>query len=187
MNNVFLIHGSIGKPFENWFPWLEEELSTNSIPCTIPSFPTPEHQDYNDWERLMDYYVELGTVNKDTVLVGHSCGSVFLVHYLLKKKIKVSAVICFSGYNNYISGYEFMDKLNRSFYMNSNTIDITPYADKVFAFYGDDDPNIPQEFLSSFAANIGAQKVKCVKGAGHFNATAGYTKCALALETIMSI
>ena len=80
-----------------------------------------------------------------------------------------------------------MDKLNRSFYMNSNTIDITPYADKVFAFYGDDDPNIPQEFLSSFAANIGAQKVKCVKGAGHFNATAGYTKCALALETIMSI
>ena len=88
MKNVFLIHGSIGKPFENWFPWSEEELSTNSIPCTIPSFPTPEHQDYNDWERLMDYYVELGTVNKDTVLVGHSSGSVFLVHYLLKKKIK---------------------------------------------------------------------------------------------------
>ena len=25
--NIFLVHGSFGKPFENWFPWLEEELS----------------------------------------------------------------------------------------------------------------------------------------------------------------
>lgn len=187
MKNIFLVHGSIGKPFENWFPWLERELSNNSIPCVIPSFPTPEHQTYDDWERLMDYYVDLGIVNHDTILVGHSCGSVFLVHYLLKKKIKVSAVICFSGYNNFISGYEFMDKLNESFYMNFTSIDISPYADKVFAYYGDDDPNIPQNFLSSFAINIGAQKIECVKGAGHFNATAGYTECALAMETIMAI
>ena len=29
--NVFLVHGTFGKPFENWFPWLEEELSKEKI------------------------------------------------------------------------------------------------------------------------------------------------------------
>jgi len=105
----------------------------------------------------------IGIINRDTILVGHSCGSVFLVHYLLKRKVKVSAVICFSGYNHFISGYEFMDKLNESLYMDTSLIDITHYADKVFAFYGDDDPNVPQELLSSFAIDIGAQEIKCEK------------------------
>ena len=50
--NVFLVHGSFGKPFENWFPWLEEELANRNISCVIPSFPTPEHQNYSDWEQL---------------------------------------------------------------------------------------------------------------------------------------
>ena len=36
--NIFLVHGSFGKPFENWFPWLEEELSKRDIVCTIPTF-----------------------------------------------------------------------------------------------------------------------------------------------------
>lgn len=25
--NILLVHGSYGKPFENWFPWLEDELA----------------------------------------------------------------------------------------------------------------------------------------------------------------
>ena len=54
--NIFLVHGSFGKPFENWFPWLEEELSKRDIVCTIPTFPTPKHQNYKDWEKLMNYY-----------------------------------------------------------------------------------------------------------------------------------
>ena len=24
--NTIIVHGSYGKPFENWFPWLENEL-----------------------------------------------------------------------------------------------------------------------------------------------------------------
>ena len=67
--NIFLVHGSFGKPFENWFPWLEEELSKRDIVCTIPTFPTPKHQNYKDWEKLMNYYCELEIVNSETVLI----------------------------------------------------------------------------------------------------------------------
>ncbi len=181
--NVFLVHGTFGKPFENWFPWLEEELSKEKIKCTIPSFPTPEHQVYSDWEKLMDYYCNMGIINNETVLIGHSCGSIFLVHYLLNHDIKVKGLICVSGYNNFISGYELMDDLNKSFYIKSE-LNVTACAEKIFAFYGDNDPNIPQEYLQNFATAIGGQ-VNCIANAGHFNSSAGYYKCNIVLDAIM--
>ena len=182
--NIFLVHGTMGKPFENWFPWLESKLSEKKICCVIPSFPTPEHQNYSDWERLMDYYCELGVVNEETVLVGHSCGAIFLVHYILKHKLVVKGLICVSGYNNFISGFDMMDKLNESFYVNVGSIDVTSFVKKVICFYGDNDPNIPQEVLHEFAVNVSGE-VHCVPNAGHFNASAGYHTCPVVLNAIV--
>lgn len=181
--NVLLVHGSFGKPFENWFPWLESELAKIDIPCIIPSFPTPNHQEYSDWERLMDYYYDMNVVNEDTVLIGHSCGSVFLVHYLLSHNIKVKGLICVSGYNNFVSGVEMMDQLNGSFYVEKAKICMNNYANSIFAFYGDDDPNIPQSYLMDFAKVLGGE-IHCVSGAGHFNASAGYTECEMVLDAV---
>ncbi len=181
--NVFLVHGTFGKPFENWFPWLERELDKEGIGCIIPSFPTPQHQTYPDCERLMDYYCDMGIVNNETVLIGHSCGSIFLVHYLLVHGINVKGLICVSGYNNFVSGNNLMDGLNSSFYINKQDINITKSAKEVLAFYGDDDPNIPQNYLEEFASAIGGQAI-CVKNAGHFNASAGYLQFDDVLNTI---
>ena len=185
--NIFLVHGTFGKPFENWFPWLESKLTDEKISCTIPSFPTPEHQNYLDWERLMDYYCDMGIVNGDTVLIGHSCGSVFLVHYLLKHQIKVKALICVSGYNNFVSGIEMMDQLNSSFYIDSSEdVNMLKNAESVYAFFGDNDPNIPQDYLRDFAKMIGGE-FYCVRNAGHFNASAGYLQCYEVFDTIMHL
>ena len=181
--NVFLVHGTFGNPFENWFPWLEQELDKEGIVCTIPSFPTPEHQTYPDWEKLMNYYCDLGVVNNETILVGHSCGSIFLVHYLLTHRIKVKGLICVSGYNNFVSGNDLMDQLNCSFYIDKHDINIAKYSEKVIAFYGDNDPNIPQKYLNDFAVAIGGQ-IECINNAGHFNASAGYVQCYDVLNVI---
>lgn len=182
--NVFLVHGTFGKPFENWFPWIENELSKKNISCVIPSFPTPAHQNYEDWERLMDYYCKLGVVDESTVLIGHSCGTVFLVHYLLKHKIHVKGLVCVSGYNNFISGFDMMDDLNGSFYMPESNLNMEEYADKVHVFYGDNDPNIPQDILHHFAASVGGME-HCIANAGHFNASAGYTTCEVILDAVL--
>lgn len=184
--NVFLVHGSFGKPFENWFPWLEEELANRNISCVIPSFPTPEHQNYSDWEQLMDYYCELGIVNKDTVLIGHSCGSIFLVHYLYTHNIKVKSLITVSGYNGFYSGDKMMDSLNESFYINSPAIDSSNFPKSVIAFYGSDDPFIPQEYLSQFVDYIGGKAI-VVSNAGHFNTSSGYTKFETLLKELLTI
>ena len=76
-----------------------------------------------------------------------------------------------------------MDDLNGSFYINNQDINMTKSAKEILAFYGDDDPNIPQNYLEKFAAAIGGQAI-CVKNAGHFNASAGYLQFDDILNTI---
>lgn len=78
---------------------------------------------------------------------------------------------------------EMMDELNESFYMNAESINMTPYADTVISFFGDNDPNIPQEILYDFATAIGG-RVNCVPNAGHFNASAGYLTCPAVLDAV---
>jgi len=185
MINVFLVHGSFGKPFENWFPWLESELEKRDISCVIPTFPTPNHQTFADWEYLMDYYCNLGIVNSETILIGHSCGSIFLVNYLLKHKVQVAGLITVSGYNKFISGNKMMDDLNSSFYTDVSIPDIKKCVKNIISFYGNDDPNIPCDILSEFAKSIDAKEIVVPK-AGHFNATAEFITCDVVLNAIES-
>ena len=91
--NVFIVHGSYGKPFENWFPWMEKELEKKDISCVIPTFPTPAHQNYDAWSELLDYYVEKGFITSETVMVGHSCGAVFISKYLNQHNFKCQITI----------------------------------------------------------------------------------------------
>ena len=77
-----------------------------------------------------------------------------------------------------------MDQLNNSFYTDKKDINMTKYAEKVFAFWGNDDPNIPQKVLKNFAEAIGGNAC-CVEKAGHFNASAGYLSCYEVLNAIM--
>ena len=120
--NVFLIHGSYGKPYENWFPWLDKELTERNISFTAPSFPTPEHQYYPDWERLLRYYVDMGLINENTILIGHSTGAICATTFIIKNSIRVKSLITVAGYNNYIGGDDYIDGLNQSFYVEDSEL-----------------------------------------------------------------
>lgn len=184
--NTFILHGSYGKPFENWFPWLEKELSSRSITCTIPSLPTPNHQNYVSWKELLDYYVTKGLINDETVLIGHSCGAVCAAKFLLESKIKVKALISVAGYNNFYSG-DHMDDLNGSFYFNPEILgNIDSTVPVRYAYFSDNDPFIPYEKLEEFSLTIKAIP-KIIIDAGHFNASAGYYTFEDLLQTILEL
>ncbi|MBR3837766.1 MAG: alpha/beta hydrolase [Clostridia bacterium] len=184
--NVFILHGSYGKPFENWFPWMENKLAEEEILCTIPTFPTPNNQEYSSWKELLDYYVKKGIINEETVLIGHSCGAVCAAKFLAETNIKIKALISVAGYNNFYSG-DHMDDLNGSFYFPSNFCsDIDKTVPTRYAYFSDNDPFIPFVKLEEFAFEIKATP-KLIKNAGHFNASAGYCCFEELLNTISAI
>lgn len=173
--NVILIHGSFGKPFENWFPWLENKLSeTNKVECVIPTFPTPEKQEFVYWEELLNYYHKIGKMNNNSIVIGHSCGAIFATKYLSKHNINVKALITVSGYNNFFAGDELMDTLNRTFYEEDAILStiINSIPDRI-SFISDNDPFIPSEKLNHFSDIINSKKILIHNG-GHFNSQAGF-------------
>lgn len=187
MKNIVLVHGSYGRPYENWFPWLESKLSEKGIRCTVPTFPSPEHQKFADWAKLLDYYEEMGYIDRDTILIGHSCGSIFLVRYLFERpKLKVSCLITVSGYNGFISGDTRMDVLNKDFYTESSLKGLECNVGQIHSFYSKNDPFIPISHLEDFARKLGGRE-HVIENAGHFNSAAGFDAFPELLDLIDNI
>lgn len=185
LNNYFIIHGSEGKPFENWFPWLEEELTSKKRKVIVPQFPSPDGQNYDNWSKILKTYLELGLINENTVFIGHSLAPIFICKFLIENKIKVKGLIAVAGFNELL-GLE-LDEINKTFLMEYEELEkIIDYTKFIYCFYSDNDPYIKKEYLEKFIKAVKGER-NLVKNAGHFNARDGYTKFPLILEVIRQV
>lgn len=178
MKNYFIVHGFKGSNIENWFPWLKKKIDSQDCLCIIPQFPIDkEHHIYSEWEKILDVYnKDFHLMNENTVIIGHSTGSICALKYILENKINIKKLILVSGFNNYLSSdkNDIHNKLNPSYYVNDNEISkIKNYVKEIVCIYGDNDPYIPQDVLKDFAKSINAKEVVIHNG-GHLNEIAGY-------------
>lgn len=184
---IVISHGSFGKPHENWIPWLEEELDKLNIDYLSPTFPTPNHQTYEDWKSVLEMYYNFGCFDNDTIFIGHSCGAIFLAKYIIEKELKCKGYIGLAGYNNFFSNDELMDKLNGTFYLPENELKkLSIFAKKIISIHSDNDPFIPQNKLKEFAELINAEEY-VVHNGGHLNKRAGLISFNLLLDCIKNI
>lgn len=172
-NNYFIVHGSFGSPFGNWFPWLQDFITSDGKQVYIPQFPTGVgFQNYENWSKLLKYYVNLGLVNPNTTIVAHSIAPVFVSKFLTENKIKVKKLIFVCGFNNYLGINEEYDTVNKSMYFD-NLQDIKNYADEIICFYSNNDPYVKFEVEKEFADKIATKQI-LIPNAGHINAESGF-------------
>jgi len=55
MNHYFIIHGSFGNSFVNWFPYLRKEIEKKELEVYTPDFPTGVCKIWG-WKRFCWYY-----------------------------------------------------------------------------------------------------------------------------------
>jgi predicted alpha/beta hydrolase family esterase len=163
--HVIMIHGAYGSPGENWFPWLKSELEKQGHEVSIPQFPTPEGQTPDAWLGVMKRF----KLDENTILIGHSVGATFILSMLEKSKVK--AAILVAGFCSPL-GNKF-DKINDSFYKDFNWQKIRANCNEFVVINSDNDPYVPLKNAKKLADSLGVKLVQ-VKGAGHFNADAGY-------------
>jgi len=173
MGNYFIIHGSFGSPFENWFSWLQDVISSEGKQVYVPQFPIGVgYQNYENWSKLFKYYFDLGLVNENTTIIAHSIAPVFVSKFLVENKLKVKKLIFVSGFNNYLGINEDFDAVNKTMYFE-NLEDVKQYADEIICFYSNNDPYVKLEVEEDFANKICTQKV-LIPNAGHINSESGY-------------
>ena len=79
MENYFIIHGSFGSPFSNWFGWLHDFLEIDGKEVYTPDFPTGVgYQNYENWSNLFKVYLNLRLINENTTIIAHSIAPVFV-------------------------------------------------------------------------------------------------------------
>lgn len=174
MSTVFVVHGTAGHPFENWFPWLYNELTNMRASCFVPQFPTLIKQTYKCWSNVLDGYVDSLLVDENTIFVTHSLGSIFIVRYLIQRRLHVKGLISVAGFNQYGGGNVEWDELNKDFFLpDSELKSIIKFTKFRYCFMSNNDPYLPLVQLEKFADLTNSQ-IKLVEGAGHFNSSAGY-------------
>lgn len=172
-NNYFIIHGSFGSPFGNWFSWLYDFISEEGKLVYVPQFPIGVgYQNYDNWSKLLNYYLELGLINENTTIIAHSIAPVFVSKFLVEKNIKVNKLIFVCGFNNYLGINEEYDAVNKSMYFD-NLEDIKQLANEIVCFYSDNDPYVKYEVEKEFADTIATEQI-CIPNAGHINSESGY-------------
>lgn len=174
MENYFIIHGSFGNPYVNWFAWLQGVLDSDGKTAYVPQFPTGVGlQNYENWSKLLKYYFNVGLITKNTTIIGHSIAPVFICKFLIENKIKVKKLILVCGFNNYLGINEEYDTVNKTMYLD-NLTEVKYYANEIICFYSDNDPYVRMEAEKAFADSIATKQI-LIKGAGHINSESGYT------------
>ena len=181
MFDYVIIHGSYGSPFENWFPWLYEELTKQGKNVLVPQFPCGAGiQNYENWRKVMDAYKHL--IGENTTLIGHSLSPAFIVDYLINNNLKVKSVVFAAPFYGIINIPEF-DEVNVPFFTKTDLSRMKYLSSKRICFISNNDPYVPRELSVEFAKQIDGEMI-FVDGAGHFNASAGYKTFERLLEKL---
>jgi predicted alpha/beta hydrolase family esterase len=107
MKTAVLIHGMPSKEEymkpsvpaasnNQWFPWIQKQLSLLGIVARTPEMPEPYRPDYQRWKQVFEQF----KLDEKTILVGHSCGGGFLVRWLSERDIKVGKVVLVAPWIN---------------------------------------------------------------------------------------
>ena len=173
MENYFIIHGSFSSSYSNWIGWLHDFIESDGKQVYVPSFPIGVgYQNYENWSKLLKYYLDLGLINQNTIIIGHSIAPVFISKFLVQNKVKVKKLIFVCGFNNYLGINDEYDTVNKSMYFD-NLEDIKKYANEIICFYSNNDPYVRYKEEKEFADMVSTEK-NLIPNAGHINSESGY-------------
>lgn len=173
MQNYCIIHGSFSSPHSNWIPWLHDFIQSEGKQVYTPDFPIGVgFQTYENWSKLLKYYVDLGLIHENTTIIAHSIAPVFVAKFLVEHQIQVKKLIFVCGFNHYLGINDEYDAVNESMYFDQ-LADVKQYAKDIICFYSDNDPYVKFEAEKQFADQIATEQV-FLPNAGHINSESGF-------------
>ena len=170
MKNAILLHGYQGSEEyydsnmpsasnSHWFPWLQKELMINEIKADTPEVFRHYEMKYPAWVEEIERF----TINRDSILIGHSMGGGFWVRYLSEHpEIFVDKVILVAPWLNL--GHE----MDSDFFEFNLDLAITERADEFIIFASDNDKMDIQNSVNYLIEKLPNAKIRTFHEYGHF-------------------
>jgi valyl-tRNA synthetase/predicted alpha/beta hydrolase family esterase len=114
----------------SWKTKLSEFCKDNAISLIKPQMPNKTNADYIKWQWVFEK--SLSQINSNTILIGHSLGSMFLTRYLSENKVDCKAVYLVSGgLNNEDISFNCPEDLENLYKMETKVKIVHSNDDKV--------------------------------------------------------
>jgi len=93
--NFVLLHGYTGSPDTNFFPWLKKELEDRGYKVSAPTLPNTNNPKIKE---QVDYVIKNCRFDENTVLLGHSLGSVIALKVIEQLNKPIKKLILAAGF-----------------------------------------------------------------------------------------
>ena len=180
---IVTIHG-IGFNFD------EPETFGPSVTKTLQKFgkvfnchqPLGEDITYENWSKVLDEYQKTTAIDKNTIIVCHSLGTIFTTKYLYENKLSVYGIIYIAGgYSPNIDDFP----VYKDFHFSPEAFEyVSNHSEKRVFLYSSKDRFFPLEAQNYFI-NLSKSKPIFVQGMGHFGRADGVKKIDI-IESIMN-
>jgi predicted alpha/beta hydrolase family esterase len=165
--NCIIVHGCPSSKKEkklqtfakHWLPWVKNKLNERGIKTEIALMPEPWHPDYKRFKQAFKEY----DVNENTILIGHSCGTTFLVHWLSDTKQKVKKLIMVAPWKI----PDRNDKWRKEFYEFPVDKGIKNRVKEIIMFTSNDERPDGKKSLQILHKDLGGKIIE-LKNHGHY-------------------
>lgn len=165
--NCIIVHGCPSDSSEektkeyakHWMPWIRKKLLSLGIKTEIPLMPKPWHPDYEAFKKVFERY----PVTVNTILIGHSCGSAFLVRWLGESKRRVRKLILVAPWKI----TEHTDQYRKRFYGYTVDKTIKSRVNEIIMFTADNEEQAGKDALKIFHTALGGKIIE-LSGRGHY-------------------
>lgn len=145
---------------KHWIPWVKNYLIAQNINTVAPLMPSPWKPNYKKFKAEFEKY----SVDKNTILIGHSCGCAFLVRWLGETKTKIFKLFL-------IAPWKIPQKERRGkdldFYTYPIDLKIKTKVNQIVIFTADNEENNGKRSLKIFHEALGGEVIR-LKGRGHY-------------------
>src|ERR1017187_4541621 len=176
---ALILHGIGGYGGIHWQQWLRDKLTSKGYNVFMPSLSESEHPDRHTWlEQTIQIVGNSPTEN--LIIIGNSLGVTTALDFIETLSSPIKALICVSGFSDDY-GADFNSYFLREKVINFDKV--RRNVRKCTVIYGDDDPYVTQEALSSLAQNLKVEATVIHNG-GHLNTEAGFIQFPVLLHVI---
>jgi predicted alpha/beta hydrolase family esterase len=163
---------------KHWIPWTKGQLSDKGIKVETPLMPVPWQPDYEKFK----VEFEKCNVDKNTTLIGHSCGCAFLVRWLGQTRKKITKLIL-------VAPWKIPDKddeFSKSFYLYPIDTTIKKRVDKIIMFTANDEDVDGKKSLKIFHRALGGKIINLPQHGHYTLSDMGTEEFPELLETILN-
>ncbi|MEK6827037.1 MAG: alpha/beta hydrolase, partial [Nanoarchaeota archaeon] len=137
----------------------KNQLIAKGINTEAPLMPSPWVPDYEAFKKEFEKY----SVSENTILIGHSCGCAFLVHYLGDSKKKIKKLILVAPWKIPKEGNSIKEK----FYTFPINETIKSRIGEIVMFTADNEREDGKKSLEIYKESLGGKIIE-LKGKGHY-------------------